>query len=176
MNGQIVLMFWWDSNSSEDLTAVGRTGLPCFPSRFYLERTKASATSPFAYQAPRHLLDILGGDLPLCTSLFFGFFFFKSKCCNFPCSYPYRLGKAPVWEVAFAARSQLCFCCCSFISETSGFYFFAFPSFQGPYQLCPINQDVSLHYPYDKNKSKGLSLHIVFHWLSPCRTRDSTLI
>lgn len=36
----------------EDLPAVGRTGLPCFLSRYYLERTKATATSSFAYQAP----------------------------------------------------------------------------------------------------------------------------
>lgn len=124
----------------------------------------------------RHLLAILRGDLQLCTSLFSGFFF-ESKYFNFPCSYPYRLGKPPVWVRGICSQISALFhsfFSCSFISASPSIYFLAFPSFQGLQKLCPINQGVRPHYPYDKNKSKQLSLHIVLHCLSPCRTRDFT--
>lgn len=55
MDKLINKLFWCfneDCNSFEDLTAVGRTGLPCFLSRYYLERTKATARSSFTFQAP----------------------------------------------------------------------------------------------------------------------------
>lgn len=60
----------------------------------------------------------------------------------------------------------------SSLSVISSTYFLALPYFQGPQQLCPINQDVRLHYPHDKNKSKCLFLHIVSCCSSPCGTRQ----
>lgn len=60
----------------------------------------------------------------------------------------------------------------SSLSEISSIYFLALPYFQSPQQLRPINQDVRLHYPHDKNKSKCLFLHIVSCCSSPCGTRQ----
>lgn len=95
MDRLINKLFWCfneDSNSFEDWLQWGEQGCHVFcPSIIWREQKLLL----HLLLPTRHPLTILGGDL-ICTSLF-PFFFFESKCCNFPCSYPYRLGEPLVW-------------------------------------------------------------------------------